>query len=83
MISPRWLVAPQEFKGTLTAAEAAEAMAKGIRESSPEVVLDVAPLAEGWEDRTGIHQLFPLLVHACLFGGGYGARAAAVAARFV
>ncbi|MBZ4416948.1 glycerate kinase [Myxococcus sp. RHSTA-1-4] len=47
MISPRWLVAPQEFKGTLTAAEAAEAMAKGIRESSPEVVLDVAPLADG------------------------------------
>ena len=27
--------------------------------------------------RTGsaIHQLFPLLVHACMFGGGYGARA--------
>ena len=23
-----------------------------------------------------MHQLFPLLVHACLFGGGYGARAA-------
>jgi fructosamine-3-kinase len=22
-----------------------------------------------------MHQLFPLLVHACLFGGGYGARA--------
>jgi len=36
-----------------------------------------APLAEGWEERVGLHQLFPLLVHACLFGGGYGARAAA------
>lgn len=36
-----------------------------------------APLAEGWEDRVGLHQLFPLLVHACMFGGGYGARAAA------
>ncbi|MCY1020945.1 glycerate kinase [Pyxidicoccus sp. MSG2] len=47
MISPRWLVAPQEFKGTLTSAQAAEAMARGIRESSPEVVLDVAPLADG------------------------------------
>ena len=34
-----------------------------------------APLAEGWKDRVGLHQLFPLLVHACLFGGGYGARA--------
>ncbi|WP_426757230.1 glycerate kinase [Myxococcus sp. Y35] len=47
MISPRWLVAPQEFKGTLTASEAAEAMAKGLRASSPDVVLDVAPLADG------------------------------------
>jgi fructosamine-3-kinase len=40
------------------------------------------PLAEGWEDRLGVHQLFPLLVHACMFGGGYGARAGAVAARY-
>lgn len=42
---------------------------------------DATPLADGWEDRLGIHQLFPLLVHACMFGGGYGARAGAVAAR--
>ena len=35
-----------------------------------------APLAEGWRERVPLHQLFPLLVHACLFGGGYGARAA-------
>jgi len=47
-----------------------------------EAYQDLAPLAEGWEDRTGIHQLFPLLVHACLFGGGYGPRAATVAARY-
>jgi fructosamine-3-kinase len=44
---------------------------------------DVSPLADGWDERVGVHQLFPLLVHACLFGGGYGARAAEVAARFV
>jgi fructosamine-3-kinase len=36
---------------------------------------EVAPLADGWEDRVALHQLFPLLVHACLFGGGYGRRA--------
>jgi fructosamine-3-kinase len=40
------------------------------------------PLAEGWEERLGLHQLFPLLVHACMFGGGYGARAGTVAARY-
>ncbi|MER7606422.1 fructosamine kinase family protein [Nocardioides sp. NPDC127503] len=44
---------------------------------------DTTPLAEGWEDRQGLHQLFPLLVHAAMFGGGYGARAATVAARYL
>lgn len=44
---------------------------------------EAAPLAEGWEDRLAIHQLFPLLVHACLFGGQYGSRAARLAARYV
>ncbi len=44
---------------------------------------EAAPLAEGWEDRLGVHQLFPLLVHACLFGGGYGARAAITAAKYL
>ena len=36
---------------------------------------EAAPLADGWPERVPLHQLFPLLVHACLFGGGYGARA--------
>ncbi len=44
---------------------------------------EVAPLGDDWQDRLGIHQLFPLMVHACLFGGGYGARAAKIAQRFV
>ena len=43
---------------------------------------DVAPLAEGFEDRIALHQLFPLLVHAAMFGGGYAARAAALAGRY-
>ena len=42
---------------------------------------EAAPLADGWEDRVPLHQLFPLLVHACLFGGGYGARAGEAARR--
>jgi fructosamine-3-kinase len=32
---------------------------------------EVAPLAEGWRQRVPLHQLHPLLVHACLFGAGY------------
>lgn len=37
------------------------------------------PLAGGWERRIPLHQLFPLLVHTVLFGGGYGGRAVAAA----
>jgi fructosamine-3-kinase len=44
---------------------------------------EVAPLGEDWQERLGIHQLFPLVVHACLFGGGYGGRAAKIAQRYV
>ncbi|PXY32499.1 fructosamine kinase family protein [Prauserella muralis] len=39
------------------------------------------PLAEGWRDRTDLHQLFPLLVHAVLFGSGYARQAVAAARR--
>jgi fructosamine-3-kinase len=40
---------------------------------------EVAPLAAGWRDRVPLHQLFPLLVHVVLFGGGYAAQAVAAA----
>jgi fructosamine-3-kinase len=32
---------------------------------------DVHPLKPGWRGRTGLHQLYPLLAHVVLFGGGY------------
>jgi len=47
-----------------------------------EAYAEVSPLADGWEERLPLHQLFPLLVHASMFGGGYAARAADIAARF-
>jgi fructosamine-3-kinase len=36
---------------------------------------DIHPLAPGHEERVGLWQLFPLLVHTALFGGGYAASA--------
>ncbi|MET8473527.1 fructosamine kinase family protein [Streptomyces sp. NPDC006422] len=36
---------------------------------------EVAPLAAGRRDRIPLHQLFPLLVHAVLFGRGYAEQA--------
>ncbi|MCO7218752.1 fructosamine kinase family protein [Klenkia sp. PcliD-1-E] len=44
---------------------------------------EVAPLAEGWRERQGIHQLHPLLLHAVLFGGGYGAAVERQAAHYL
>jgi len=32
---------------------------------------EVWPLAAGWRERLGLWQLYPLAVHAVLFGGGY------------
>ena len=46
-----------------------------------EAYAEVAPLADGWRERQPLHQVFPLLVHAAMFGGGYGRRAAEAAAR--
>ncbi|MET9451388.1 fructosamine kinase family protein [Streptomyces cinerochromogenes] len=43
--------------------------------------LEAAPLADGWRDRVAVHQLFPLLVHAMLFGRGYGEQALTAARR--
>jgi fructosamine-3-kinase len=36
---------------------------------------ETAPLSPGWRGRIALHQLFPLLVHAVLFGRGYAEQA--------
>ena len=43
---------------------------------------EAAPLADGHEERVELWQLFPLMVHAVLFGGGYGGSAEAAARRY-
>ncbi len=44
---------------------------------------EVYPLADGWRERVALHQLWPLLVHHRLFGGGYGQRAEHIAAGYL
>ena len=39
----------------------------------------VRTLTPGWRDRIGLHQLFPLLAHVVLFGGGYAQQTHAAA----
>jgi glycerate kinase len=43
------LIAPDSFKGSLTAAEAAEAIASGVRKALPEAECVLIPLADGGE----------------------------------
>lgn len=41
------------------------------------------PLVDGWRERVPLHQVHPLLLHAILFGGGYGAQAVSAARRVI
>ncbi|MCH7576843.1 MAG: glycerate kinase, partial [Chloroflexi bacterium] len=41
------VIAPQEFKGSLSASEAAAAMAEGARSALPEAELEPIPMADG------------------------------------
>lgn len=45
----RILIAPDKFKGTLTGAEAAEAMAVGVRRIMPDAQVELQPIADGGE----------------------------------
>ena len=43
---------------------------------------EVSALVAGWRGRVGAHQLHMLIIHAALFGGGYGAQVMATARRY-
>lgn len=45
----RYLIAPDKFKGSLSAAEAAAAMAAGILRREPDALIDLCPIADGGE----------------------------------
>jgi glycerate kinase len=67
--SPRVLVAPNAFKGTLTAREAAEAIARGLTAGAPGVSVDLCPVADGGDGT----------LDALLKAGGFEERTAWVA----
>ena len=77
-----WLVDPAPYGGHR---EVDLAMLHLFGSPGPAVVRaydEALPLASGWRDRLPLWQLEPLLVHAAMFGGGYGERALAVLDRF-
>jgi fructosamine-3-kinase len=77
-----WLVDPAPYGGHR---EADLAMLHLFGSPGPGFISayqEVSPLAEGWRERLSLWQLEPLLVHAVLFGGGYGTQAHSVLRRF-
>jgi fructosamine-3-kinase len=77
-----WLIDPIAYGGHR---EVDLAMLRLFGAPSPRILAayeEAAPLAAGHEDRVGLWQLFPLLVHAALFGGHYRASAEATARRY-
>jgi fructosamine-3-kinase len=78
-----WLIDPVAYGGHR---EVDLAMLRLFGAPSPRILdayAEDAPLAEGHEERVGLWQLFPLLVHAALFGGHYGAQVERTARRYV
>jgi fructosamine-3-kinase len=54
----------------------------GVGERCFSAYAEAFPLADGHQERLALWQLFPLLVHAVLFGAGYGERVASIARRY-
>ncbi|MBK9180227.1 MAG: fructosamine kinase family protein [Acidimicrobiales bacterium] len=70
-----WLVDPAAYGGHRETDLAMLRLFGGPGPRTLAAYHEVFPLAEGHEDRVELNQLYPLLVHALLFGGGYPATA--------
>lgn len=78
-----WLIDPAAYGGHREVDLAMLALFGGGEPRVLDAYQDVHPLAPGHADRVALWQLFPLLVHAVLFGGGYGDAVERAARRYV
>lgn len=70
------LVDPAVYGGHREVDLAMLALFGGVSDALVAAYDEVWPRADGWRDRVSLWQLYPLAVHAVLFGGGYGAQVA-------
>ncbi len=77
-----WLIDPSAYGGHREVDLAMLRLFGSPSERTFAAYEEAAPLAPGWRDRIDLYQLLPLLVHAVLFGGSYGAVAERAAARY-
>jgi fructosamine-3-kinase len=66
-----WLIDPSAYGGHREVDLAMLALFGSPSRRMLDSYQEVAPLAAGWQERVGLYQLLPLLVHALLFGGSY------------
>ena len=78
-----WLIDPSAYGGHREVDLAMLRLFGGPGERTFAAYEEATPLADGWEGRVALYQLLPLLVHAALFGGGYGAAAERAAERYL
>jgi len=74
-----WLIDPAAYGGHREVDLAMLDLFGSIPRRTAAAYYELAPLADGWRDRLPLWQLFPLLVHAVLFGRGYAEQALATA----
>ena len=77
-----WLIDPSVHGGHPEEDLAMLALFGPVPEHLRGAYMEASPLSSGWKERIALFQLYPLLVHAVLFGGAYRARAEAVARQF-
>jgi fructosamine-3-kinase len=69
-----WLIDPAAHGGHREVDLAMLRLFGGPGDRAVAAYAEAFPLSEGHAGRVELWQLFPLLVHAVLFGGGYAAR---------
>ena len=76
-----WLIDPSVHGGHPEEDLAMLALFGPLPDPTMRAYAEVRALQPGWEDRVELFQLYPLLVHAVLFGAAYRARAQAILRR--
>src|SRR5664279_2881102 len=76
-----WLIDPAAYGGHREMDLAMLDLFGHIPDRTVAAYEEIAPFADGWRARIGLWQLFPLLVPAVLFGGGYVAQSQHLARR--
>ena len=76
-----YLVDPAAYGGHREVDLAMLALFGTVSERTRGAYEEVWPLADGWRERVALWQLFPLLVHAALFGGSYATSVERIARR--